>query len=52
MSVKVSTHNVENFNDPRIAHGVENLVTGLAIYKNILRSQYGQVLRGVCLLDT
>src|SRR6476661_4645898 len=52
MSVEVLTHDVENFNNARIANRVENLIAGFAVHQNILRAQNGQVLRGVRLLNT
>src|SRR6266481_1313332 len=52
MNMKIAAHDVENFDDERIAHRVENLIAGLTIDQNILRPQYGEVLRGISLLDT
>src|SRR5436190_2878289 len=52
MSVKVAAHDVENFDDERITHGVENLVTDFTVNENVLCPQYGEMLRGICLLDT
>src|SRR6185312_6810501 len=51
MSVKISTHDVENFKNKRIAHGIKNLISQLAVHENVLRPQYRQVLGRICLLD-
>ena len=52
MSVKVSAQNIENFDDQRIANGIEDLIADLAANEKILPAQNRKVLRGVGLFDT
>ena len=50
LGVEIVPHQLQNFNDRAVAHGVEHLVAGLAIDHKLLGAQHAQVLRDVGLL--
>jgi hypothetical protein len=50
--MKVTAHDVENFNDQRMAYGIEDLIARLAIDNDVSGAKHGEVLRSVGLLDT
>src|ERR1700743_310926 len=50
--MEVASHQVENLDDQRIAHRIEDLVPGFAVHDNLLGPQDSEMLGNICLLHS
>lgn len=51
MNMKIAPHHIKNLDDKRVPHGIEDLIARFAVDQDILRTEHGEMLRSIRLLD-
>jgi len=49
--LEIAAHESEDIEQHRVAHGIENLISRLAVHHKLLCAEHSQMLRGVRLFD-